>query len=76
MMADRALKKADMVCQMCMNKIWGELLYRWRETLNAAMPDSVKKRPNCWFGRECKTQSHNQQHAAKYNHICENMKKP
>ncbi|KAI9331367.1 hypothetical protein BDR26DRAFT_899386 [Obelidium mucronatum] len=39
------------------------------------IPQSIKGRPDCWYGRECRTQRHNQSHASRLNHICECIKK-
>eukprot|EP00826_Nyctotherus_ovalis_P035178 TRINITY_DN2998_c0_g3_i3.p1 TRINITY_DN2998_c0_g3~~TRINITY_DN2998_c0_g3_i3.p1 ORF type:complete len:231 (+),score=71.53 TRINITY_DN2998_c0_g3_i3:848-1540(+) len=65
------LKVSDTVCKKCFDIIWGDMLYRYRESLNSAMPETVKKRPKCWFGRECTAQARDLDHAKKYNHICE-----
>ena len=75
MLSDRQLRRTDTICHFCMERIWPELLYYWRESLKPAMPDSVKNRPDCWYGKECKTQATNLVHAQKYNHICPNLKK-
>ena len=46
-------------------------LCRYREALPAGeLPDAVLRRPNCWYGSECRTQVHNRQHAERLNHIC------
>lgn len=65
------LKPSDPVCRKCFDTVWGDMLYRYRESLNSAVPDAVKRRPKCWFGRECTAQARDLDHAKKYNHICE-----
>ena len=55
------------VCKTCSDLLLGELLFRYREQAGAQLPQNIKDRPKCW---ECTTQKHNQQHAAKYDHIC------
>jgi hypothetical protein len=65
------LKRTDPVCKKCFDTIWGDMLYRHRQSLDSAMPVKIKKRPNCWYGRYCTTQSKNLDHAKRFNHICE-----
>ncbi|KAL0486850.1 ATP-dependent DNA helicase [Acrasis kona] len=33
----------------------------------------VNVKPDCWYGRECRTMVHNPRHAQNYNHDCENV---
>jgi hypothetical protein len=62
-------------CVLCASEAFGQLLYNYREGIPAAeLPDAVTRRPNCWYGNECRTQSHNYAHAEQKNHICENTK--
>ena len=72
--ADVALTKSDEICLECFATVWSDLLYKYRTSIQSSLPESIKKRPNCWYGDECKTQIHNAQHSEKYNHICN--KKP
>ena len=65
------LKRIDPVCKKCFDTIWGDMLYRYRESLNSSMPASIKKRSNCWYGKYCTMQSKDLDHARKYNHVCE-----
>eukprot|EP01012_Entosiphon_sulcatum_P010500 TRINITY_DN16145_c0_g1_i2.p1 TRINITY_DN16145_c0_g1~~TRINITY_DN16145_c0_g1_i2.p1 ORF type:complete len:440 (+),score=47.83 TRINITY_DN16145_c0_g1_i2:539-1858(+) len=60
------------VCRRCASDIFGRLLYHYRGTLPVSeLPAAVSSRPNCWFGRTCRTQNHNLGHAQKFNHICD-----
>jgi len=44
------------------------------QSINNCKPSlSVTKRPDCWYGRECKTQLHNNEDARKYNYMWENI---
>eukprot|EP00826_Nyctotherus_ovalis_P029030 TRINITY_DN22894_c0_g1_i1.p1 TRINITY_DN22894_c0_g1~~TRINITY_DN22894_c0_g1_i1.p1 ORF type:complete len:210 (+),score=43.94 TRINITY_DN22894_c0_g1_i1:434-1063(+) len=74
--SNRHLKQTDIVCYKCFVNTWNDLMYKYRVTISGKLPLSVTKRPDCWYGRECTTQSHNNEHARKFNHICENTKKP
>jgi len=33
--------------------------------------ENIRNRPDCWYGRKCRTQTNKQDHARNYNHICE-----
>lgn len=67
---DVALGRNDEICTDCFNTVWEDLVYRYREGIQSLMPEAVKKRQNCWYGKECKTQTHNPGHAKNFNHIC------
>ncbi|KPI83809.1 hypothetical protein ABL78_7143 [Leptomonas seymouri] len=59
------------VCQRCAVKVFAELLFHYRRSIPAdALPESVTKRSNCWYGKECRTQYHKMQHAQNFNHVC------
>jgi hypothetical protein len=70
----KELKPSDILCEDCFKKVWNDLLYEYRKSVNDSLPKKVKKRSNCWYGKDCKTQVHNQDHAKKYNHVCLNTK--
>jgi len=61
--ADINLTKRSEICDDCFATVWSDLLYRYRVSIQNILPETIRKRPNCWFGQECKTQTHNQQHA-------------
>ena len=69
------LKKSDLVCPDCFQQVINQLIYKYRENIGQKLPENIRKRPNCWYGKECTTQNKNDDHAKKYNHICENKKK-
>ncbi|KAG2388793.1 hypothetical protein C9374_000232 [Naegleria lovaniensis] len=61
------------VCKQCAIKVFSDLIYQYRAAIpNSELPQSVTSRPNCWYGMECRTMSHNRGHAQRYNHICPN----
>ena len=66
-----SLKRTDTVCKKCFETIWSDMLYRYRKSLQSSMASAIKKRPNCWYGITCSSQSKDLAHAKKYNHICE-----
>ncbi|CAD5117087.1 DgyrCDS5900 [Dimorphilus gyrociliatus] len=44
-------------------------------TLNRSLCGrDITRRPNCWYGSECRTQGHNVPHAKAYNHVCSRSK--
>ena len=61
-------------CGDCFKKILTELLYQYRAAIpNVDLPSDVTGRSDCWYGKECRTQSNpaNPAHAVRLNHICE-----
>ena len=69
------LKTDNEVCKKCFVQVWEVLLYKYRVSIKSKLPESVNKRSDCWYGKECRTQKHDKEHAKTYNHICENTKK-
>ncbi|CAG9332747.1 unnamed protein product [Blepharisma stoltei] len=65
------LNRNSLVCKKCSKLVWCELIYRFREKIpKDRLPVSILQKKNCWYGRECTTQTHNIEHAQKLNHIC------
>eukprot|EP00047_Mylnosiga_fluctuans_P005824 m.242957 g.242957 ORF g.242957 m.242957 type:complete len:493 (+) comp14130_c0_seq1:37-1515(+) len=59
------------LCRTCRQTAVGELAYQYREKIKPEdLPDAVKRRGNCWYGKGCRTQHHNDPHATKLNHVC------
>jgi len=67
---DVILTRDDEICAGCFSTVWNDFVYRYREGIQSLMPGEVKKRQNCWYGKECTTQTHNPNHAKNFNHIC------
>ena len=65
-----ALNKKSVVCFECMEKVWDELVYKYREDIVNELPPQIRNRQDCWYGRACRTQNHNYAHAQKLNHVC------
>jgi E3 ubiquitin-protein ligase CHFR len=60
------------MCTTCFRKLAGDLCYGYRKAIPAAdLPAAVTARPNCHWGHKCRTQSHNQAHAQRFSHICD-----
>jgi E3 ubiquitin-protein ligase CHFR len=73
---DKDFTTTDCVCKHCAMEFFSSLIYDFRLNIpETDLPKDVKKRSDCWYGRECNTQKHNMMHAKNYNHICENKKK-
>ncbi|CAN1286842.1 E3 ubiquitin-protein ligase CHFR [Linum perenne] len=58
-------------CRECYNKLVSFLLYLFRiDTPKHHLPADAANRTDCWYGYECRTQHHNQEHARRRNHVC------
>ncbi|CAN1286841.1 E3 ubiquitin-protein ligase CHFR [Linum perenne] len=58
-------------CEECYNKLVSFLLYLFRiDTPKHHLPADAANRTDCWYGYECRTQHHNQEHARRRNHVC------
>uniref|UniRef100_A0A915JCY5 RING-type domain-containing protein n=1 Tax=Romanomermis culicivorax TaxID=13658 RepID=A0A915JCY5_ROMCU len=66
------LKSKSIICLACALKNLRDLAYEYRKRLQ--VEDKFRKRPNCWYGRNCRTQKTKLAHAEKLNHICEQTK--
>ena len=64
------------VCRPCCQRVFAALLYHLRRSIpRDALPKEVTDRPNCWYGKECRTQFKNVSHAQRYNHACPQEKR-
>ncbi|PBJ80499.1 hypothetical protein BCY84_01313 [Trypanosoma cruzi cruzi] len=69
--ANGQLTEDSPLCVKCMNAVVDSLLFFYRlKVPRHELPESVTKRPNCWYGDKCRTQFHKVQHAKRYNHAC------
>ena len=72
----KQVRSTAFCCNICATKIFSDLVYNYRASIpKSSLPREVTEREDCWYGRECRTQSHNQNHARRLNHICENTRK-
>ncbi|KAF9972825.1 hypothetical protein BGZ73_003992 [Actinomortierella ambigua] len=71
----RAVKSSDKLCHPCQIDFFKHgPIYQWRKNIDPArLPPRVVSRPNCWYGRACRTQYNfqNPGHAQRLNHVCE-----
>ncbi|KAK6968516.1 E3 ubiquitin-protein ligase CHFR [Biomphalaria glabrata] len=60
------------VCYSCGLRNFKDLAYFYRRDIpESDLPDEVKSRPNCHWGRNCRTQRNKPDHSKRFNHICE-----
>ncbi|KAG4104664.1 hypothetical protein H8356DRAFT_1637303 [Neocallimastix lanati (nom. inval.)] len=67
------IHKDTYICYNCSRQIFSELIYQYRdkEVNKEDLPENIRKRPDCWYGKNCRTQTNKPEHARNYNHICE-----
>ncbi|KAJ3427376.1 ubiquitin ligase protein chfr [Anaeramoeba flamelloides] len=69
------LKSDSFICTVCFKKLANELIYAYRANIPPEkLPKKVTTRGDCWYGKLCRTQSTNYNHATKLNHICKQTK--
>jgi len=60
------------VCASCFQRNFAELAYQYRQDIpRDELPADALNRPDCYWGRCCRTQKCKQAHARNFNHICE-----
>ena len=66
------MKSDTLLCRSCALKVMKELIYQFREkdVAKADLPPAVAARPDCWWGRNCRTALCRHAHAEKLNHVC------
>lgn len=70
-LSDYRITANSFLCYCCGLRTFRELAYKYRERIPPSeLPDAVTNRPNCYWGRNCRTQV-KAHHALKFNHICE-----
>ncbi|XP_063051245.1 E3 ubiquitin-protein ligase CHFR [Engraulis encrasicolus] len=70
-LSDYRVNASAVLCYCCGLRAFKELAYKYRERIPAAeLPAAVMSRPDCYWGRNCRTQV-KAHHAMKFNHICE-----
>ncbi|XP_043967448.1 E3 ubiquitin-protein ligase CHFR isoform X2 [Gambusia affinis] len=71
LLTDRRISADTLLCFCCGLRAFKELAYKYRQNIPPAeLPASVTSRPDCYWGRNCRTQV-KAHHAVKFNHICE-----
>ncbi|XP_072770330.1 E3 ubiquitin-protein ligase CHFR-like [Nerophis lumbriciformis] len=70
-LSDRRISANTILCVCCGLMVFKELAYKYRQNIPASdLPAAVLSRPDCYWGRNCRTQV-KAHHATKFNHICE-----
>jgi len=62
-------------CLNCANSLFSDLVFDYTKAIpKQDLPPSGQNRPDCYYGRNCRTQTHNVNHRNKYNHVCDQTK--
>ncbi|XP_048848057.1 E3 ubiquitin-protein ligase CHFR isoform X2 [Brienomyrus brachyistius] len=70
-LSDYRITANTVLCHCCGLRAFKELAYKYRQNIPASeLPAAVTSRPDCYWGRNCRTQV-KAHHAMKFNHICE-----
>ncbi|XP_031246983.1 E3 ubiquitin-protein ligase CHFR [Mastomys coucha] len=70
-LSDYRISGNTVLCYCCGLRSFRELTYQYRQNIPASeLPVTVTSRPDCYWGRNCRTQV-KAHHAMKFNHICE-----
>ncbi|KAJ3158846.1 hypothetical protein HDU86_002534 [Geranomyces michiganensis] len=72
---DRVTDVETLLCGSCANQVLAHMMEWYRKNIprNELVP-KLRNRPDCWYGKDCRTQFHSLAHAEKLNHFCENTK--
>lgn len=62
------LDKNTAVCDNCWADLWFQMVLTYRMDIVSDMPGHIRDRPVCYWGINCRTMDHNQEHAKRYNH--------
>ncbi|KAL0979226.1 hypothetical protein UPYG_G00182370 [Umbra pygmaea] len=70
-LSDYRINSNAILCFCCGLRAFKELAYKYRQNIPASeLPAAVTSRPDCYWGRNCRTQV-KAHHATNFNHICE-----
>ncbi|XP_070821276.1 E3 ubiquitin-protein ligase CHFR [Chaetodon trifascialis] len=70
-LTDNRVSADTILCFCCGLRAFKELAYKYRQNIPPSeLPAAVTSRPDCYWGRNCRTQV-KAHHAMKFNHICE-----
>ncbi|XP_014026354.1 E3 ubiquitin-protein ligase CHFR isoform X2 [Salmo salar] len=70
-LSDYRINSNAIMCFCCGLRAFKELAYKYRQNIpGSELPAAVTSRPDCYWGRNCRTQV-KAHHATKFNHICE-----
>ena len=66
------VKSTTYGCNLCIPAVFKSLVYEYRKRIDKnSLPEEIKNRKDCHWGKNCKTQSHNLLHCKKFNHVCD-----
>ncbi|XP_032239142.2 E3 ubiquitin-protein ligase CHFR isoform X2 [Nematostella vectensis] len=66
------LTSTSVICYRCGLRNFQDLAYQYRRDIPAdELPASVTSKPDCYWGKNCRTQKNKPHHASRFNHICE-----
>ncbi|KAF9263992.1 hypothetical protein L218DRAFT_299829 [Marasmius fiardii PR-910] len=68
-------KPEDWLCSDCVTKVLDEKLHLWLLDKRTQAGDDVPAE-DCWYGWNCRTQTHKYSHAERLNHICPQTRFP
>uniref|UniRef100_A0A7N8WRQ7 E3 ubiquitin-protein ligase CHFR n=1 Tax=Mastacembelus armatus TaxID=205130 RepID=A0A7N8WRQ7_9TELE len=70
-LTDCRISANTILCLCCGLRAFKELAYKYRQNIPPSeLPAAVTSRPDCYWGRNCRTQV-KAHHAVKFNHVCE-----
>ncbi|XP_077996064.1 E3 ubiquitin-protein ligase CHFR-like [Glandiceps talaboti] len=72
----RGRKGSDVrICYPCGLRNLKELAYQFRRDIpRTELPGTVTSRPDCYWGKNCRTQRNRPHHAARFNHVCDQIR--
>nr|XP_022339652.1 E3 ubiquitin-protein ligase CHFR-like isoform X1 [Crassostrea virginica] len=66
------LSSESTVCYPCALRNFRDLAYAFRADIKKEdLPENVRRRNDCYWGKNCRTQRNKPHHAQNFNHICE-----
>ena len=58
-------------CINCGKNAILDLVFTYAKSIpKSSLPPEIASRPDCYYGKNCRTQRHRQPHCVKYNHVC------
>jgi E3 ubiquitin-protein ligase CHFR len=72
---DIAMNQDTAVCTKCFDEqLWWQVCFKYFIDIKNDLPRDAQNRGSCWYGINCKTMVHSDDHAKKLNHVCEQIK--
>ncbi|KAH7885296.1 hypothetical protein F5I97DRAFT_1884339 [Phlebopus sp. FC_14] len=65
-------EKEDLICIACLREFLRDHLHLWY--VERRRKQGLNAHEDCWYGYDCRTQSHKLAHATRLNHFCEPTK--